>query len=181
MSRSAASSRVCESAGSSSSRRSRSFHRSSKARRLVTSSRRSKAGGRPASSGCSVRIRRAKPWSVEIAARSTSVRARSARSRRFPSASVRTTCSRDSRNRSRSSDAARSVKVMATIDSIGMARSRTIATMRPMRAVVLPVPAPASTKRFWSRSVAMSSRADWSVGGPVRLIGTALSRHRPAR
>ena len=141
-----------------------SSHRSAKARWLVTSSRRSKPGGRPASRGFSASRRRANPWTVESEARSTSFSAASARERRWGSVSSRVMSSSALRNRSPSSAAARSVKVMAAIPSMATPSSTTRATIRSIREVVLPVPAPAWTKRLSSKAAAMRSRAAWSPG-----------------
>jgi len=177
-----ASSTVRARSSSSSSRCWRSAHRSSKPRWLDTSSSRSKPGGRPASSGWSPRRRRAKPWRVVSEARSTSARATSARRRRSGSPSWRATSSRLRRKPSASSAAAFSVKVMAAISSTAMPSSTTRATMRPTRAVVFPVPAPASTNRFSSSDRAIRSRGAWSPGtGPVIGRLPAGHPHPPRR
>ena len=68
-----------------------------------------------------------------------------------------------SRNRSLSSPAAFSVKVTATISPTLALPSAMMRTMRPTSAVVLPVPAAASTMSVVSRAVAMSLRASGSV------------------
>src|SRR5207302_6831813 len=65
----------------------------------------------------------------------------------------------------RSSAPAFSVKVMAAISERSAAPLSTRATTRVTRALVLPDPAPASTKRVASRSSRIRSRSDWSGAG----------------
>ena len=91
-------------------------------------------------------------------ASSSSSSARSSRSRSSGVASVRA-FSISLRRRSFISPAAFSVNVTATIRSSVPAPARTSPTMRPTRAVVLPVPAAASTKKLVPNSVRIRRRA----------------------
>src|SRR2546421_3326117 len=90
-----------------------------------------------------------------------------ARAQRARSASPRAGSSarscRASRTLTRSSAAAASVKVMATSWDISTRPWATSSAIRPTMAVVLPVPAPASTKRVLSKSVSSVRRASWSA------------------
>ena len=131
-------------------------------------SRRSNAGGSPAWSGWVASSRRQKAWIVSMAAPS---RSPSASSQRFRSAgspsSSALAVSRALRTRSRSSEAAASLKVIA---AILVARTRPVAskrTMRPTNDWVLPVPGPASTNSVRSRSLAIMLRASWSTSGSM--------------
>ena len=104
-----------------------------------------------------------KAWIVPRNASWTSASARSARSLsrslRPPS---RMTASSAFWKRSESSAAALRVKVTAAISSIFAVPVVMRRTMRPTRAVVLPEPAPASTRMLLSRSSEMAARARWS-------------------
>ena len=155
------------SASSSSSSR-RSSQRSSSASWLSSSSSTVNPGGRPASTGNSNRIRRAKACSVPIGAWS-----RPSSAARAPRVGRRLGRAR-SRRRWRSSAAAFSVNVMAAIASIGTPSSTSV-RMRPTSAVVLPAPAPASTNSVAAVSVRMRSRA-----AVVRRERRAGARPRPS-
>ena len=101
-----------------------------------------------------------------MAAWSRSAKPRSQRSRATPSngESAAASLSNRSRMRSRSSAAAASVKVMAAMRSRVAAPPETRFATRPTKLVVLPVPAPASTKRVSSSPVSIRCRAASSCG-----------------
>ena len=86
--------------------------------------------------------------------------------------------SSSSRSRSFSSPAAFSVKVTATICCIAAVPVRITLTMRPTSAVVLPVPAAASTMYEWSRSLAICSRSTASACSEA-VIRVPSVRRRP--
>ena len=87
--------------------------------------------------------------------------------------------------RAESSAAAFSVNVITARLSASAAPVASISTIRPTSEVVFPVPAPASTQRFSSRLVRISSRTCWSTGASRSLdlpqFGvSALARSSPA-
>ncbi len=112
--------------------------------------------------GCSPRMRCANAWSVDTAAPS---RASSAAAARDAAGSwgVEVIRSSSRRMRSRSSAAAFSVNVTATISPIGTPLTVTSAHTRSTSDFVLPEPAPASTNRVASSSSAIATRAAASV------------------
>ena len=134
----------------------------------------SNAGGKPAWSGCAASTRRQNAWIVSTAAPSNSSSAASQRPRSAGSvSSAAAITSSATRTRSRSSDAAASVKVIA---AMLVALTRSVASRRTMRSTserVLPVPAPASTKSVRSRSPVIVSRASWSTRD------SSIIRHPP--
>ena len=151
--------RVGPISGSSRSRSRKSRQRTSNSICEPMSSSTSTLGGRPASTGCSDRIRCAKECSVPTAAPSSWCKAASARS--SPRSLRVSVLFRRLRIRSLSSAAAFSVKVMAAMFSMAIPEPMR-ATTRSTRALVLPEPAPASTKRVLSRSDPIRLRAAWS-------------------
>ena len=140
----------------------------------------SKPGGRPASSGCSVRSRWANPCRVVRPASSSWSSASLHRCRASASSTPTVSpadraCSSAPRIRSRSSAAAASVNVIAASSRSSMRPEATSATTRSTSAVVLPVPAPASTNRLTSWSSRTAVRAVWSTGGPHRSTSSPES------
>ena len=117
---------------------------------LEISSRTSKFGGNLASMECSVRRRRAKRWSVEIAASSSFVSDRSNFSRVVGSEEVAKSSSRRDLIRCRSSAAALLVKVMTATSSSDTSEEVTRLMTLPTKASVFPQPAPASTNKVLS-------------------------------
>ena len=89
--------------------------------------------------------------------------------------------SRPSRTRARSSAAAASVKVIATSSGVFNSPAATMATIRETSVVVLPVPAPASTKKVVSKSVLSRWRTASSAGTMVitGAPGAGGARRRP--
>ena len=136
-----ASSSACSSPGSSSNAARSAVHRSSKATLEATSSSTSISGGRPASTGCSPRMRSANECRVPIAAASRSSRAPAARLARAERGSAPVSAaSNAARSRSRSSAPAFSVKVTAATCRSGTAESgcSTTATTRSTSERVFP-------------------------------------------
>ena len=166
-----ASSSACSSPGSSSNAARSAVHRSSKATLEATSSSTSISGGRPASTGCSPRMRSAKECRVPIAAASRSSRAPAARlARAEPGSAPVSAASNAARSRSRSSAPAFSVKVTAATCRSGTAESgcSTTATTRSTSERVFPDPAPASTNRVRSSCPVICARA--AASGGTRLM-----------
>ena len=129
------------------------------------SSRISNSGSRPAAGACARRTRAQKEWKVPTNAASVS-RAAS----RSPSSSRR------ARTRSRSSPAARSVNVIASIRPGWMPSRRTARTNRSTSTSVLPLPAAAdsssgSARRSAARSCSsVSARAEESAATPAPRV-----------
>jgi hypothetical protein len=126
---------------------------------VISSSCTLKSGSTPASAAYVRTIAWQKAWIVEICARSSEPSAAEITS--AFSGSSRISVSRPPRTRSRSSPAARSVKVIAAIWSIGTPL-QTSETMRSTSARVLPVPAPASTKSVSPSASLITRRASSS-------------------
>ncbi len=148
-------------AGSSTIRSTKRVQRSSNANCDSMSSSTSTRGGRPASMGCSPRMRCANEWRVTTAAPSSSSSAVAARlAAGWTPDAARRSSSR--RIRSRSSAAAFSVKVTAAISRIGTSPTVTNAHTRSTSDFVLPEPAPASTNSVAWRSCSIAWRASWS-------------------
>ena len=140
----------------------------------VSSSATSKPTGRSAESACSRRSVEAKAWIVPIIAASTS---RNAVTVTVSSGSPSTREASAERTRSRSSPAARSVKVIAAILRSGTPDT-TVLTMRVTRVDVFPVPAPAATKAERSSCSAIASRSLWSSGMPGAITTPPRAQSR---
>ena len=142
-----------------------------------------KSGSRPASRGRSRRRRAQKAWIVPMKPRSIPRSAAWSRSSSAVPEAARAASSSAFWNRSLSSPAAFRVKVTATRDSTGTP-VRTRATIRPTSAVVLPDPAPASTRRLISRSPPIRARAAASgrlIRPPPTVAGRRASDRRGRR